>query len=267
VPYATNALDGGRVYYEDRGGSGRPVLLYGGILDSVDLVWRSPIAQALEQLSDELRLVAVDHRGLGRSDAPHGVEAYATPLQVGDAVAVLDALHVDRAHVVGRSYGARLAFGLAEGAPHRLLSIVAGGQQPYAMNADAPLARIIVEALAATRHDGVHAFVEALEGYWEVRFPEPERSGYLAQDGAAVAAAAEAMLTQGAISDDLTRWRSPCLIYLGVGDIDFFQQARHAATQIPNAEFLALDALDHYGAHFEGEVVIPAVVRTLRASA
>jgi pimeloyl-ACP methyl ester carboxylesterase len=263
VPGATNAVDGIKVYFEDDGGSGAPVVLYGGILDSVELVRRSHIAQALQTLS-EFRLIYGDHRGLGRSDKPRRLEQYAMSLQAGDAVAILDALGIERAHFVGRSYGGRLAFGIGEHAPERVLSLVAGGQQPYAIDEARPLARVILGALEPTRRDGVGAFVEALEGYWEIRFPEPERRGYLLQDGLAVAAAAEAMLTQGAISEDLRRWQVPCLIYLGEGDVDFVEQARRAADEIPNAEFVALEELDHYGAHFEAESVVPAVVRTLR---
>lgn len=108
---------------------------------------------------------------------------------------MLDELGVERAHFVGRSYGGRLAFGIGEHAPARVLSLVAGGQQPYAVDPNGPLARVI---------------------------------------------------------------------YLGAGDVDFIEQARRAAGEIPNAEFVALDDLDHYGAHFEAERVVPAVLRTLR---
>lgn len=266
VPNATNALDGCSIYYEDDGGSGAPVLLYGGILDTVELVRASQIGCVLTDFPDEFRLIYADHRGLGRSDKPHELGAYSMPLQVADTVAVLDELSLERAHIVGRSYGARLAFGIAEHAPGRVFSIVAGGQQPYAMNPDGPLARVVLGALRATRRDGIRAFVEALEAYWDIRFPDEERRGYLAQDGEAVAAAAEAMLTQGAISDDLAKWRIPCLVYLGAADVDFVDQARRAADEIPDAEFVALDELDHIGSHYEAEQVIPAVLRTLRTS-
>lgn len=266
MPYATNAVDGTRVYFEDDGGAGTPVVLYGGILDSVELVRRSHIARALQAPRNEFRLIYADHRGLGRSGKPHEVEGYAMSLQVADAVAVLDELGIARAHFVGRSYGGRLAFGIGEHSPERVLSLVAGGQQPYAVDPDGPLARVIVGVLDATRREGVRAFVEALEGYWGVRFPDAERRGYVAQDGAAVAASAEAMMAQGAISTDLRKWRVPCLIYLGAGDVDFIEQARRAAGEIPNAEFVALEELDHYGAHFEAEHVVPVVLRTLRAN-
>jgi len=60
MPYATNALDGSRVYFEDDGGDGTPVVLHGGIIDSVDLVRESNIAQALQELpTDEFRLIYV----------------------------------------------------------------------------------------------------------------------------------------------------------------------------------------------------------------
>jgi pimeloyl-ACP methyl ester carboxylesterase len=108
MPYATNALDGSRVYFEDDGGDGTPVVLHGGIIDSVDLVRESNIAQALQELPrDEFRLIYVAHRGVGGSDKPHEVEAYAMPLRVADAVAVLDELGIERAHFIGNSWGGK----------------------------------------------------------------------------------------------------------------------------------------------------------------
>jgi pimeloyl-ACP methyl ester carboxylesterase len=117
VPYARNALDGSRVYFEDDRGDRAAVVFHGGILDSVDLVRASHIAQALQGLPDEFRLIYVDHRGLGRSDKPHDVEAYAILLRVADAVAVLDELGIERAHFIGNSWGGRLGFGIGTHAP------------------------------------------------------------------------------------------------------------------------------------------------------
>ena len=266
MPFATNATDGTRVYFEDDGGAGTPVVLYGGILDSVELVRREPIPLALQELADEFRLIYADHRGLGRSDKPHDVASYAMPLQALDAVAILDELGIEQAHFAGASYGGRLCFGIGEHAADRALSLVAGGQQPYAIDPDGPLARVISGVLDKTRREGAAAFVEALEQYWETRLPDDFRPGYFAQDGAAVAAASEAMLTQGDIAGDLSAWRVPCLIYLGAGDADFFEQARRAAGEIPNAEFVGLEGLDHLGAHFMSERILPAVLRTLRGA-
>jgi pimeloyl-ACP methyl ester carboxylesterase len=90
MPYARNSIDGTRVHFEDDGGGGAPVVFFGGLVDSVQAVRVSPIAQALPV--DRFRLVYVDHRGVGRSDKPHEPAAHAIRLRVADAVSVLDAM-------------------------------------------------------------------------------------------------------------------------------------------------------------------------------
>src|SRR5215210_2616163 len=147
MPFATNARDGRRVYFEDDGGVGTPVVILGGFLDPIDLVRGAPIARALQALSDEFRLIYVDHRGHGRSAKPHEAKAYAMPLRVADVVAVLDELGIERAHFIGISWGGRLCFGIGEYTRERALSLVVIGQQPYAIRPDGPLARVVEEAL------------------------------------------------------------------------------------------------------------------------
>ena len=106
--------------------------------------------------------------------------------------------------------------------------------------------------------------MEALEAHWGAPIPEFERGVYLSQDGASVAAAFEAMVASGDISPRLRDWRLPCLVYLGASDGDFLAQARRAAAQIPDAEFVGLEELDHLAAHYEADRIVPAVLRTLR---
>jgi pimeloyl-ACP methyl ester carboxylesterase len=265
MSYAKNPLDGVRVNFEDDGGPGAAVVMYGGLVDSVDLVRGSDIAKALKGLPDEFRLVLADHRGLGQSDKPHDMEAYSMRLRVGDAVAILDELGIKRAHFIGAAYGGRLCFGMGEHAPERVLSVVVGGQQPYAIDPNGPLARLIIEATPAMRTEGMEAFVRAVERSSNIRVPDAERARYLENDPIAVAAATKAMLAEGKIVTDLRQWKSPCLIFVGAGDVDFLEQARRAANEIPNAEFLSLEGVDHLGAHLQHDVVVPAVLRTLRA--
>jgi pimeloyl-ACP methyl ester carboxylesterase len=269
MPYARNALDGRRVYFEDDGGDRAPVVLHGGIIDSVDLVRESNIAQALRELStDEFRLIYVDHRGVGRSDKPHEVEAYAMPLRVADAVAVLDELGIERAHFIGNSWGGRLGFGIGEHAPERVLSLVIGGQQPYAIDPDGPLAHAATETLAESRRKGsMEPFVEMLESFAGTRFPHALRERWLDNDPAAIEAAWGAAIAEGAISEDLGAWQVRSLIHVAAGDVDFHDQAQQAADEIPNAEFISVEEPDHVGAHLaQVDPVLPAVLRTLRGS-
>lgn len=265
MPYARNALDGTRTYFEDDGGHGAAVVLYGGFGEAVELVRGSPVARAIP--ADEFRHVYVDHRGHGRSGKPHDPRAYAMPLRVADAVAVLDEAGLERAHFVGLSWGGRLCFGIGEHAPDRVRSLVIGGQQPYRWP-DSPLTRVVTEALELAQADGMEAFARALEDFWGIRFPQERRAPALDNDAAALQAAWRAALAEGAISRDLRAWRVRCLIFIGATDVDFLAHARRAADEIPNAAFLALEELDHYRAHTSPENVLhAAILRTLREDA
>ena len=93
-----------------------PVLFYTGFADPLEVAKESRLARAL---SGEFRLIFADHRGQGGSDKPREPRAYALPTRVADAVAVLDALGIERAHLLGSSWGARLGFALGEYAPER----------------------------------------------------------------------------------------------------------------------------------------------------
>ena len=134
---------------------------------------------------------------------------------VGDTVAVLDELGIERAHFVGKSWGGRLGFGIGEHAPDRVLSLVIGGNQPYAWP-DSPLVGVVTEALRVAREEGtVGPLVRAFEDFWGVAFPDAQRARWLGNDPAALAAAWSAALAEGPISQDLGRWRMPCLIFIG----------------------------------------------------
>jgi pimeloyl-ACP methyl ester carboxylesterase len=102
-------------------GEGAAVLLLHGFPDSSQL-WRHQIPALV---GAGMRAIAPDLRGFGESERPEGVEEYAIARSVADMVAVLDALGVERAHVVGHDWGAGLAWALAAYAPARVERLVA----------------------------------------------------------------------------------------------------------------------------------------------
>jgi len=101
-------------------GAGTPVLLLHGFPDSSHL-WRNQIPALI---GTGMRAIAPDLRGFGESDRPEPVEDYAIARSVADMVAVLDALDVERAHVVGHDWGAGLAWALAAYVPARVDRLV-----------------------------------------------------------------------------------------------------------------------------------------------
>ncbi|MCZ7435971.1 alpha/beta hydrolase [Micromonospora sp. WMMC241] len=72
-----------------------------------------------------LRTYALDQRGYSPGARPDAVEAYRIPELVADAAAVLDALGVTTAHLVGHDWGAIVAWGLAAAHPQRVRSLTA----------------------------------------------------------------------------------------------------------------------------------------------
>lgn len=265
MPFARNALDDVRTYFEDDGATGTPVVFHGGFGEPIELVRGSALARTVP--GDEFRHIYVDHRGHGRSDKPHNPEDYSIALRAGDAVAVLDELEIERAHFVGMSWGGRLGFGIGAHAPERVLSLVIGGQQPYRWP-DSPLVRVVTEGLAAARRaDSMLPLVDAFEEFWNVTFSEERQRHVLDNDPAALEAAWKAALDEGPISDDLGSWRVRCLIFIGKGDLDFAEQAERAAEEIPSAEFMSMVDSDHFRAHTQQQdEVLEAVLRMLRAN-
>jgi len=117
---ATAQAGDGTVIYYEAWGRGEPLLLISGL--ATDLrIW------ACQRLvfGRRFRCVAIDNRGSGRSGKPDG--PYTLEQMAADAVAVLDAEGVGRAHVVGHSMGSYIAQVLAVQHPDRLRSLTLAG--------------------------------------------------------------------------------------------------------------------------------------------
>ncbi len=98
-------------------GSGFPVVLIHGLAGD-HTAWTPQIAQ----LRDRYRVIAFDNRGAGRSTQRD--EPVTTLDLARDTLALMDALGVDEAHLVGRSMGGAIAPQMALLAPGRVRSMV-----------------------------------------------------------------------------------------------------------------------------------------------
>jgi len=116
----TAHADDGTVIYYETWGRGEPLLLIPGL--ATDLrIW----ACQRMAFGRRFRCIAVDNRGSGRSDKPEG--PYTLEQMAADAIAVLDAEGVDRAHIVGHSMGSYVAQVMAVQHPDRLRSLTLAG--------------------------------------------------------------------------------------------------------------------------------------------
>jgi 3-oxoadipate enol-lactonase len=109
---------GVQIYWDEQG-QGEPVLLIMG------LGWASPMWHRTRPvLAERYRTIALDNRGVGRSDMPPG--PYSIALMASDAASVLDAADIESTHVYGISMGGMIAQEFALQYPERVRSLILG---------------------------------------------------------------------------------------------------------------------------------------------
>jgi pimeloyl-ACP methyl ester carboxylesterase len=102
-------------------GAGTPVVLLHGFPDT-SRMWRHQV-KALNDAG--FRTIAPDMRGRGGSDRPTAVDDYALSAIVADVTGIMDALGIEKAHVVAHDWGAAVAWLVAMFAPDRVDHLVA----------------------------------------------------------------------------------------------------------------------------------------------
>jgi 3-oxoadipate enol-lactonase len=211
-----HALNGDvRIAYDVQG-DGAPVLLIHG-LGYGRWGWQ-PLT---DDLARRYRVITLDNRGYGSSDKPAG--PYTAAQMAGDAVAVLEAAGVDRAHVVGTSLGGAVAQELALRHPARveklvLLSTMSGvtnmhplPEKTLRMMAEAPsldpavaLRRFVENALDPEPEPELVERIVALRTLYP-----PDPAGWAAQAG---------IWSTFDAWDDLPSIAAPTLVVHGEGD-------------------------------------------------
>jgi pimeloyl-ACP methyl ester carboxylesterase len=255
MPFADH--QGVRIYYEVEG-EGPPILLAHGLTGDTTF-WHA--YGYMEPLRDRFRVILYDARGHGKSDKPHEPAAYDLKLMAGDALAVLDALEIDRAHFWGYSMGGSIGFGLAQQFPERLTSLIAGGVDPlYSPGENAkpsPLLEIFRRGLAEGSDalvEGMRAWRGSMTPHWEERLR--------GLDLQAMVAALDPARPRWSLMNRLPQMNLPCLLYAGELE-DAHRNGPAAAQQMPDARFVSLPGLDHGGAGITVDAIMPHVLAFL----
>lgn len=212
MPFAISR--GARLYWRQDGAADKPPLV---LLTSIgtDLSLYDPVVPLL---TPDFRVIRLDTRGHGASDAPAG--DYSLDLLADDVLAVMDAAGVDKASLCGTSLGGMIAMTLAAKAPERVEALVLACTSP-AMDPSTWDQR-----LALIRKEGMGAIVEPVMGRFfsdAFRAQRPEvvetvRAGMLAQsvDGYAGCGAA---IRDIALLERLSAIVAPTLVVTGAKDL------------------------------------------------
>lgn len=141
------------LYYEEHGRPDAPPLILSSGLGGSASYWRPNIAA----LAGHFRVIAYDHRGTGRSD--RALPDRVTLGDLGDdMLALMDALGVARASIIGHAIGGMAALEAARAAPDRVERIVVINGWA---SLDPQTARCFDVRLTLLRKAGAAAYLEA----------------------------------------------------------------------------------------------------------
>lgn len=137
MPFINN--QGAQIYWDEQG-EGEPLLLIMG-LGYPSIMWY----RTRPLLATRYRTIALDNRGVGRSEVPPG--PYPIALMAADAAAVLDASGFESAHVYGVSMGGMIAQEFALQYPKRVRSLILGctaSGGPHALKAEPEVNQLLL---------------------------------------------------------------------------------------------------------------------------
>ena len=199
-------------------------------------------------LAQRFTVLRFDTRGHGRSDAPPA--PYSFDLFAADVAALLDALHIERAHWVGLSLGGMIGQAFALAHPQRIASLVlADTSSRYPPEAEA----IWAERIRTVRAHGMSAVVDATLERW---FTAPYRQAHAdvmqrigdmirATPVEGYAGCGQAIATVD-FTDRLQTLRCPTLVIVGDQDTGTpLDMAREIHDAIPGAELVVIPSAAH----------------------
>jgi pimeloyl-ACP methyl ester carboxylesterase len=232
----------------ERAGEGEPMLLIQG-MSATHLAWGRSF---LDQLERNFDLIVFDNRGMGLSgqaELPFTIADLA-----GDAAALLDALEIETAHVVGISMGGMIAQELALARPERIRTLTigasyCGGPEGTLMSAED------LQMLGAAYVSGEAE--QVFRAMWEINLSpgfreDDSRFAAFAEMGSALPAPQPVVLQQmRACGDHNTHERLdqiplPTLVIHGDADrLLGYNNGREIASLIPGARLETLEGIGH----------------------
>jgi pimeloyl-ACP methyl ester carboxylesterase len=256
MPPMSTATNGDvSIYYETFGDPGRPTLLLINGLGSQCINYATDWCELFA--AEGYQVVRFDNRDTGLSSKLDDKPNYTVADMAADAVAVLDAVGVERAHVMGCSMGGMIAQRLAIHHPARLLSMTSAmsrtGEPGFGESSPEAFA-VLTGKPAKSREEYIERQVAALHVYGSK--PEWLDDAFIAaRAGAAydrcfcpsgLVRQITAIGTDGSRAEALRQVSIPTLVLHGSRDrlIDP-SGGRQTAEVIPGARYVEIEGMGH----------------------
>lgn len=252
-------------------GSGQPLLLIAG-LGYERWMWHKMVPD----LAKQYQVITFDNRGMGGTDKPPG--PYSARLLADDTAALLTALGIDKAAVMGHSMGGFVAQALALNHPQLINKLILsatnfGGPNHVRITQEAlivlmdsrgdPLERLRNGIQVSTSPRFVENHPNFVEEWIAYRVAHPiDPNAYEAQLAVGLALMSE----DACFEHKLTRIEIPTLIIFGACDkVVPPGNARLLAKQIPGSEVTILPGVGHFYPFEDPQEAVRVVTRFLHS--
>jgi pimeloyl-ACP methyl ester carboxylesterase len=241
-------IDGIDLYHEVHG-EGFPVVFAHGYTGS-HADWASQISA----LTGRFRLIAMDHRGHGRSKAPSSASDYSVAIMAEDIYRLLGHLGIETCCLVGHSMGGFMALQLALDHPAVVSALVlvdtSSGEFERVPGYEELRAKLDELARsqgmdAAFEHNAEHnAWVrERFERHPELREVSRQKMLHTSVDGYVYCA--QALANWPPVTGRLSEIRVPTLIFLGEEDTPFARPSQIMREAIGGARLVVIPGAGH----------------------
>jgi pimeloyl-ACP methyl ester carboxylesterase len=232
-----------KLHFSEAGAGAPVVLLHGFPLHSE--IWRAQRAG----LADRWRVITPDLRGHGNSPAPEG--AYSMEAMARDVLALVDALGIRKAVLMGHSMGGYVTLAAAKIAPERFLALGLVASQAAADTEEARQGRFkMVEKVAAEGSAPVEAAMIprlfAPESGAGKNIVEEVRQMILKTPPAGIIGALQGMAARENSEAVLAKMEVPILILAGQHDqIIPLTKSQALAAAVPEATLAIIEKAGH----------------------
>lgn len=267
-------VNGIRIEVQDTGGAGAVVLLIMGLGMQL-IAWPPAMVQGLVDAG--YRVVRFDNRDIGLSQHFDHLRApsllltafkhrlcftikppYSLQDMALDALGVLDALHIDQAHIVGASMGGMIAQRLVLHAPQRALSLVSLMSTSGARGLPRPHRRVLQALMSRPKgHDACAITAHAVRLFNLIGSPGFPTDPAQLRERVATSIARSyhpagtlrqmvAVAADSSRADQLRSLRCPTLVLHGKADpLIPFACGQDTAQRIPGAELVGIEGMGH----------------------
>jgi len=243
-----------KLYFETFGDPTNPTLLLVNGLGAQCTNYHEDWCQLFA--AQGLQVVRYDNRDIGLSSFFQNDVAYTLSDMAADGLAVLDALGVASAHVMGLSMGGMIVQMMAIEHPERVLTMTSAmsttGEDDYSKSSRRAL-ELLLEPAAPDREGFIQQWVDGLHAWGTQEFADESRwradAARSFDRGGVLGGAARqfaAVMDNGSRADGLREVRVPTLVIHGDKDTIIDQiGGRRTAELIPGARFELIEGMGH----------------------